>query len=299
MKTLRLASSTLLILTLVTGCLNQGAKIEQGPMVRVGSTRPDLFGMPAEYRALHPRLEDCFGVQVRFAAQPNGRAIGKQLELGNLQYALITAAEYADMQDTSKLTILATATNATGKTSRKALIVARATDDRLKQVSDCAGKRFAFGKYGDLLTDFAVRKALETGGTPVNKLLPEVLPPQLLTSGRLYADNDAPLKIALDLTVNVGAVDETIFARLPEKKDSAIIGPSRDQFRVIGETSAIPELTVVAGPTADPAATEKLTAYLLNSVKEDSKVCEQLGITGFAAPEPAAYEQLRSLSTKP
>jgi ABC-type phosphate/phosphonate transport system substrate-binding protein len=288
----------LLLLALATGCQNQGGKMEQGPMVRIGSTRPDLFGMPAEYRALHPRLEESFGMQVRFASQPSGRAIAKQLELGNLQYALITAAEYADMPDTSKLTILATATNAAGRTARKALIVVRASDKRLNQVSDCSGKRFAFGKYGDLLTDFAVRKALESGGTPVSKLIPEVLPPQLLTAGRLYADNDVPLKIALDLTVNAGAVDEIVFSKMPEKKDNAIIGTSRDQFRVIGETSAIPELTVVAGPTAEPAATEKLKDYLLNNVKSDPKVCEQLGITGFAAPDAPAYEPLRNLASR-
>jgi len=72
------------------------------------------------------RLEKCFGEPVRFSPQPDGPALAKQLELGNLSYAILSPAEYAQIEDASKLTLLATGVNKLGKPSRKAFIVSRA-----------------------------------------------------------------------------------------------------------------------------------------------------------------------------
>ena len=55
----------------LVGC-QPGAKL-QG-VVAVGTTKPDLFGLPAEFRALHAALENELGRPVRFNAQPSGAA---------------------------------------------------------------------------------------------------------------------------------------------------------------------------------------------------------------------------------
>src|SRR5262249_13794380 len=142
--------------------------------VQICTTKVDLLGVPAEYRALHPRLEETFGKAVRFNPQPNGEAIAQQLAMGDVKFAIISAQDYVEMSDPSKIVFIATGVNELGQTSHKALIVARASDQRFKTVSDCAGKRFAFGTYHDVLTDYAARNALVSGGVPMNKLLPEI-----------------------------------------------------------------------------------------------------------------------------
>jgi len=274
---------------LATGC--QAGAAKPGQVVQIGTTKADLFGVPAEYRALHMAMEKCFGKPVSFSAQPNGAAIGKQLEMGDVPYAILSAAEYAAVEDPSKLTLLASGINALGKTSRQAHIVVRA-NSHVKTISDCAGKRFAFGAYKDPVTDFAARKAIEQAGVPLKKLLPEILPPPLVWEGRLYV---SPAKSWFDLTVNAGVVDEIEYYKMPEKGGNPITGPSKDQFKIVGETATIPETVVVAGPSADPQMTEKLKGFLLNEAKNDKHLCEQLNVTGFAPANRADYDATKSV----
>jgi len=283
------------------GCQSGAAPGTKG-VVAVGTTKVDLLGIPAEYRALHPALEKSLGRPVMFHAQPGGSAIGQQLEQGNISFAILTAAEYATVSDSSKLQLLATAVNPLGKTSRTAHVIARATDSRFKTISDCADKRFAFGVYGDALTDFAARKALEANGVPLKKILLELLPPPMSMEGRLYAQNiigqSAASAISVDLTINAGVIDEITWDKMPATGGNPLTGPSKDQFKIIGETEAIPEMVVVAGPTADPALTEKLKNYLLHEAQADERVCQQLGIKGFAAADRAAYDAAAKLLKK-
>jgi ABC-type phosphate/phosphonate transport system substrate-binding protein len=281
------------------GCQSGGTAQGAKGVVAVGTTRVDLLGVPAEYRALHPALEKCFERPVMFHSQPGGAAIGRQLEYGNMAFAIVTASEYAAIDDPSKLQLLATAVNPLGKTSRTAHVIARATDGRFKSISDCADKRFAFGASGDALTDYAARKALEAHGVPPKKILLELLPPPMAIEGRLYTQNivgqTAASAIMLDLTVNAGVIDEMTWNKMPDTGGNALTGPSKDQFKIIGQTESIPEMVVVAGPGADPALTEKLKNYLLNEARADEKVCQQLGIKGFAPADPAAYEAAAKL----
>jgi ABC-type phosphate/phosphonate transport system substrate-binding protein len=281
------------------GCAQTAGAPADGKMVQIGSTKAGFLGMPAEYRALHPRLEECFGQMVGFQAQPDGAALGKQLELGNISYALMSAGEYGSLKDPDKLTLVAAGINSLGKSSHKAYLVVKA-GSHVKTIADCEGKRFAFGSYGDLLTDTAARNALEQDGVPVKKLLSELVlltPPPLALEGRLYLKDDAAKTIAYDPTVNAGVIDEVIYARMPDTGGNLITGPSKDQFVIVGETVAVPEMVVVAGPAADSAMTAKLKGFLIDKVKDDKMICEQLGIKGFAEPDKAAYDAVRSIVT--
>lgn len=288
--------TTVSIIAALAGC-QQGPAGSEHQVVQIATTKADLFGVPAEYRALHMGLEKELGKPVSFAAQPNGEAIAMQLEQGNIPYALLSAADYAKISDPSKLTLVASAVNPMGRTGRKAHIIIK-SPSHLKTISDCTDKRFAFGTYHDLLTDYAARRALEDAGVPMNKILPELLPPPFAMEGRLYVQDDAPAKIMLDLTVNAGVVDELVWAKLPESGGNPITGPSRDQFAIVGETKEIPEMVFVAGPGADASATETLKAYLINKVKDDPRIREQLGIQGFAEPDRAKYDAVRLLMPK-
>lgn len=294
----RLSCTVLGLLSLAMGA-TAGCQQGTGPtadtqVVQIGSTKADLFGLPAEYRALHPRLEACLDQAVRFRAQPDGAGLAQQLEQGHISYAIMSAAEYASIEDPAKLTLLASGVNDSGKTSRKAYLVLKA-GSHVKTVADCRGKRFAFGTHGDLLTDIAARRALEEAGVPTKDILLELLPPPLAFEGRLYLKNDTAKTIVNDITVNAGVIDQIAFDKMPQTGGNFITGPSQDQFKIVGQTMPIPEIVVVAGPSADPELTAKLKEYLLTKVKDDQMVCRQLGLQGFAPPDREAYEAVGKL----
>jgi ABC-type phosphate/phosphonate transport system substrate-binding protein len=297
-RTARLLSAPVVLSLFILGGCAQSGPAAGGKSVCIGSTKSDLLGLPAEYRALHLRLEKCAGQPVRFVNQPDAPGLEKQLELGNIAYAFMSPAEYAAVDEPSKLTVIAAAVNKAGKTSRFAYLVTRANSP-VKAVADCKGKRFAFGTYHDLLTDVAAQRTLESNGLPVKDLLPEMLtPPPLGMEFRLYMRDDAAKTIAFDPTVEAGVIDELTYAALPEKGGNLITGPSKDQFRTLVQTVAVPELLVVAGPSADAALTAKLKTELLDNVKTDERVCKELGITGFAEPDKAACDAARQLLVK-
>jgi len=288
-RALLLVSSliTTIVAILVPGCAqNQDA-------IQIGTTKAGLFLLPMEYRALHPRLEETLGKQVRFVSQPNGNAIGIQLTQGAAHYGLLSCKEYLEIEDPKGIQLLATAINPVGKPARRAFLVAR-NGTNINTVAECKGRRVAFGTHKDLLTDIAVQKVFQSAGLSLKDLDPEVLtPPPLAFEQRLYLKDDAYKTIQADLTVPVGVIDEVQFAGMKETGGNLITGPSRDQYKILAETRAIPEMLVVAGPNADPAMTEKLTHFLLEEVKGDAMICSQLGVRGFTTADPAAYESVR------
>ncbi len=287
---------SVLIVT-AAGCQPSGQTSPSGRIIQIGSTKAGLFGMPAEYCALHPALEECFDGRVQFRAQPNGVALGQQLEQKGIAFAILSAGEYAAVEKPEELTLVATGLNALGKPASKAFLVVKAKS-HIKTIADCAGKRFAFGQHGDVLTDIAAQRALEKAGVPVNKLLPELVPPPLAFDGRLYLKKDVAKVIIADLTVNAGVLDEITYSGMPETGGNVITGPSRDQFEIIGETVEVPGLVFVAGPAADSSDVDKLRDLLINHIKDNRKVCDQLGVTGFAPPDKSAYEAVRDIVPK-
>lgn len=283
-------------LALAAGCSMAGGPADRLQVVQIASTQADLFGVPAPFRALHVALEKKLDRPVSFPAQPDGEAIGYQLAQGRVPFAILTASEFARIKDPAGLTLLATAVNTGGKTTRKGKIIIKGKS-HLKTIQDCAGKRFAFGHHQDLVTDYAARTALVRAGVPLNKLLPELVPTTPLGipwEGRLYCGENVPGLILLDLTINAGVMDEAAFDKLPETGGNAL-APSKDLFEVVGETPEVPERVVVAGPAADPELTQRLKEYLLNEAGSDPMVCEQMGVRGFAPADPAAYAAVREL----
>lgn len=289
---------TLGLLGLVaTGC---GSPDSTGKIVQIGTTKASLFGPPAEYRALQPRLEDVFESRVVFNAQPDGQAIASQLDLGNLEFAILSAREYCQIENPSNLTMLATAINANGQTSRKAYIVTRAGSS-VQSISDLTGKRFAFGTRNDLLTDYAARSALEKAGLSPKELATELLPPPIAYDGRLYAGSEAANKVALPILrgdvipISAGIIDEIAWDAMSATGGNVITGPARDDFRIIGETLSVPELLVVAGPGANAEDKAAMERFLLNSAGGDENICKQMGIKGFTTADKPSYDLARLL----
>lgn len=269
-------------------------------VVQIGSTKAAFLGPPTEFRALAPRLENLFGKPVVFRAQPDGDAIATQLALGEIEFAILSAKEFCEIDDASQIDLLASAVNASGQSARRALIITR-KDSSIATVADLGGKRFAYGYRGDLLTDHATRATLKNEGLEASKLATEILPPPLAYGGRLYAGNDAAAKVAIPILrgdvipISGGVIDEIEFMKLPATGGNLITGPAQDDFRVLAKTMKVPEMVVVAGPQADRARAEQLTEYLLNQVGKDAAICEQLGVTGFTQVDAEQYSLARLL----
>lgn len=269
-------------------------------MIQIGTTKASLLGPPTEYRALQLRLEDLFESRVVFTPQPDGPAIGTQLDLGNIQFAILSAKEYCEIKDSSNLKMLATAVNPTGKTTSTAKIITR-SGSSIEKITDLKGKRFAFGTRGDLLTDLAVQAALKKAGLPPKELATELLPPPIAYEGRLYAGSEAPNKVAIPILrgdvipISGGVIGEVAWEALSATGGNVITGPAQDDFRVIGETIAVPDALVVAGPSTSVADVSAMKQFLLNQAGQDPNICKQMGIKGFAEPDDASYDLARLL----
>ena len=90
-------SLTAIVLILGTGCSQTSADATR--MVQIGTTKLDLFGIPASYRGLHVRLEKELDSPVVFRNQPDGAAIGQLLHNGDIQFAIMSAAEYIQVEN--------------------------------------------------------------------------------------------------------------------------------------------------------------------------------------------------------
>lgn len=287
----------LALIVLLTGCQGGARVVGLGkPAVHVGSTRMGALLLPPEFWALHAELEKLFNQPVVFDPIINGAMIGRQLNDGRLQFAIMSAKEFAEIPEDARVELVASGLNSAGRPARKAMIVANAGSD-VKSLADCKGRRFAFGPSGDLLLDKAALAALAKAGVAAGDLKRE-LPPISLT-GRLNAlggSGEIAKLVAFDGTVPAGVVDEVTYASLPESGGSLLTGASRDQLRVLGETEAVPEMVVVASAKADPARVQLLREYLLSSAKNNAEMLKQLGVSGFGAADETLYADARRLA---
>lgn len=294
------ARMTLLLLAVscfsLVGC---GPKSDQD-IVQIGSTKAAFLGPPSEFRALAPRLESALNKPVYFRAQPDGDALGAQLTLGEIDFAILSAKEFCEIDDASQLDLIATGVNATDRSARRAFIVVK-NDSSISKVSDLKGKRFAYGTHNDLLTDYAVRATLRNEGLPPNELVTELLPPPIAYDGRLYAGSEAPAKVALPILrgdvipISAAVIDEVAWMKLPDTGGNVITGPAKDDLKIIAKTMTVPELVVVAGPESDPSEVSRVRQYFLKEASKDPNVCEQLGVKGFTEPDLEQYSLARLL----
>ncbi len=290
-------SLALIALMLGAGCSQNTAGSAPYDMVHIGTTKLSLFGIPASYRNLHVRLEKELDMPVFFRTQPDGAAIGQLLSNGDIQFAILSAGEYAQVEKPGDLTLLASAVNSNDSTTLSAKLIAKAGTD-IKQLSDCKGRRFAFGTRGDPLSDYAAQEALREAGVPPKELVKELLPPPFAFDGRLYRGGEVVQTLLGDLTVNAGVIDEIAYAAMPDSGGNFITGPSKDQFIVLGTTMPVPERILVAGPAADPKLVAAMKRFFLEEIPKDAEICQQMGVKGFAEPNAAAYDRVRSLVPK-
>lgn len=282
----------MIVLTIGAVCAGCQPRLPFGEAVHVGSTKAPVIGLafvPAEFLALQPRLEELYGGRVLFDPALGADDIAMHLEQGDWQFAILSATEYLSIAGKPGIQPVAMAMGEHGQSTIKGLIVAK-RDGAVKMAADCKGHRFAFGPHRDLLYDHAALAALGGMGVAKGDLLPELLPPHVVT-GRLNLSGGGEVArvVAFDPTVPAGVIDEIAFAALPETGGNVIAGPSKDQFSIIGGTQAVPGTIVVASARADAAAVEKMRSFLTLNVRNSPEICKQMKVKGFVDPDMGAY----------
>lgn len=296
------AALGLLTLVPLCGCQVGRFSLKADP-IHIGTTRLPILGavlVPGEYLALQANLEKLYDRAVLLEPGLSPSGIASHLAAGRHQFAILTATEYASITDVSNLELVAAGVGEGGSQMYKGLILASAKSD-VQSLADVRGKRFAFGPAKDLLLDYAAHTALSDAGVSDKDIKDEIpLPPLFAKRIHLANSGDIAKTIAFDGGVPAGVVDEATYKALPDSGGSFLTGPSKDLFRQLGETPAVPGMIVVAGIKADPVTVQKMKAFLLERVRPDKEpeICKQMKVSGFADPDRAAYEAARRLASR-
>ena len=291
--------AAIVILASLTGCQAPGrVAILAKPGIHIGSTRIGLFLLPADFYALHPKLEHLFNAPVLFDPDVSGEAIAQHLVAGRRHFGILSGGEFASIKDPQKLEIVAVAIGDDGSPTHKGLIIA-STKSGVASIADLKGKRFAFGPGGDLTMDVAARAALRDGGVSESDLAREIPIPPVSFSPQLHLASglDVAKAVAFDAGIPAGAVDQGTFDKLPATGGNFLAGPSRDMYTVLGETQPMPGMVVVSGPKTDAVFVQKMRAFLLERVKPATEpdICKQLKVAGFVNPESDLFKTARAM----
>lgn len=174
---------------------------------------------------------------------------GRRLEQGELDVAALSAyALVLARRSHPSLVLLARAVNQGGD-SYQGVIVARAADDSLRELTDLRGRVVCFVGQRSSSGYLFPRALLRRAG---------VDPDADLRASRLAGDHLAALR-ALD----AGGCDAaTVYASLFYEAGSHGLSPQR--FRILASTDRIPYDTYVAGAHVDPALRERVRTALLS-----------------------------------
>jgi len=277
-----------------------GDLLKLPPPVRVGITRdylphlsllPDvstwdrLLG-PLEAAPWAP-LQQAIGREldrpVHFE-RSNPRSIRYHLGTGRMQFAMVSASDYAEISLRPVCQILAVPVNVKGTTEHCGLIVVRA-DSPIKDLAELKGKRFAFGPRNDPILHLAAMQTLAGAGITEKDIPREILPP----FGHHFNSYENA-KAVLFEGVPAGVVDELDFESWPAKTNLlTTLSVCQDGFRVLAKTEPVPEGPILASTQADPQMVDKVRELLLSKLSGDRAVLGKLHYKGFQPGDPALY----------
>jgi ABC-type phosphate/phosphonate transport system substrate-binding protein len=222
------------------------------------------------------------------------RQIRVHLGTGRAKFAMLSAADFAEIAPAGNSEILAVPTNAHGHTSRCGLIIV-SSKSRAQSVKELKNRRFHFLPVGDVLNEAAMGALLESG-----------IAKQDIDRGFLGLELDTShinsIEVAKSVVIEdaAGIIDEADYNAWPDRGGSLVLlTPSKEQVRVIGQTVRIPEGPFVASLETPEAMREDMKHYLIEDLKNNKLVLGVLGISGFAEPlDPADYQPYFELHRK-
>lgn len=214
-------------------------------------------------------VDNCFAFQA-----------GQGLTSGWYALAIVTPSQYAALPPDSRTRVLAVAADRRGRAVRAGLLIVP-EQSAIRTIGDLRGKVVAFGPTGDSLTHHAALQLLSENGVAREDLALELLP--VPGSLKHLPNNKAVAQSVLSNASAAGFVDESAWDEMPESGSDAR-NPARSQFRIIGQTVALPVELVVASPKLDAATAERIGQFLLRAGKRKPDMVRALDFSGFAEP---------------
>lgn len=264
---------------------------------RIGVTSFDLSPLPPflPKRILFQRDLEAYLDEPVVCDLMSPRQIRVHLGTGRAKFAMVSAADFAEIAPAGNFEILAVPTNLHGRTSRRGLIVV-SPRSRIQSVRELKGVRFHFMPAGDVLNEAALGALLDAG-IAKREIDRGILGLELDTS------HISSLEVAKSVVLEesaAGVIDEADYESWPERGGSLmLLSPSREQVRVIGQTVAVPEGPFLASTQTPAELRQKVKHYLIQDLKDKKIVLGVLGITGFADPiDPADYQPYFELRRK-
>jgi len=258
--------------------------------VRIGVTRLHLNPLvPAPWQPLADSLGRRLGRPVQVIGGYTPFQIGALLRTGYLDLAFLSATDYVQVSGEDLCIPLACPIPLGGEKTRRGLIITP-KGSSITSLADLKGQRFAFGPQNDAVLHLAAADALLKAGLRPGDLALELAPLPLSRLHRLDS-REVAKAVAYDDLLLAGVVDEQEYSSWPEGGGSLLLGSvSKNQFRVIGRTTPVPEGPIVASKKADPALVKSVKEFLLSG-KIPAEALRKMGWLRFEPVDLAVYEQ--------
>lgn len=241
---------------------------------------------PAPWAALEGAMGKGMKRPVRFV-RSNYRGIRYHLGAGGMQFAMVSATEYAEITRRPVSRIVAVPVNVKGTSERCGLIIVK-KGSKIKSLSDLKSKRFGFGPGGDALLHTAALESLGKVGIKADDIPKELLPPY-----GYHINSFEIAKAVLLEGVPAGVVDELEFESWPEKSTILTqLSICQDRFRVIARTDPVLEGPVIASIKTDPELFAAMRDLLVNKLEGDKQVLGRLRLRGFKKADKSFYQPL-------
>lgn len=200
------------------------------------------------------------------------------LELGICQLAVVSPVQYATFRDRTKFTPIAVSQDMSGRPARSGLLVVTA-ESPIASVKDMKGKIVAFGPPRDGRTHHAALLLLSQAGVAKSDLALELFP--VPGSLRTYPRSGDIAESIMRGQSEAGFIDEMYWDLLPDK-DTGEGKPSKDRFKIIARTIAVPERIVLASPKLDVPTREAVKKFLLSAAEKHPDALTPLKFAGYA-----------------
>ncbi len=276
-----------LLVVFVAGC---GGASEEGPNaqaqepLRVGLVpNQNPQKVEAEYTPLGDYLSEELGTEVELSVPASYNAVVEAMASGELDLAYFGGLTYVQARERAEVHPLVTEINPRTHDTTYRSVVIVPSDSPVREVSELAGKDFAFGSVSSTSGSLYPSIMLKEAGIDYRTDLGETT----YTGG-----HDATAQAVAGGRVDAGGIEDRILYRLQE--EGAI---KEDSVRVIEESEPIQGYPwVVRDDLPDDLETAITDAYLN---MEDPKLLDLLSAEGYERVEAGDYdyveEQAREL----
>jgi len=263
------------------------------PPIRLAVTRVHINPLvQAPWQPLQTELAKLLGQDVQ-VLQLRAFQVRSKFERGELELALVSAADYVQIAGDDVCSLLAVCHNPDGSDHSGGFIVTADTSD-IQSIDELKGKRFAFGPRNDPILHIAAGQALIDAGVELGDLAKELLPPY-----GFHTDSFEAAKAALYEGATAAVVTQAEFDSWPESGGLLLQGKlGRDRFRILAKTPPVPNRAFLAGAKADAKLAQRVREYLLEKAQSQPDVLKALGVGGFEQAAPQLYKPFAEMYEK-